>query len=274
MMIGLAVAALVAAQVSAERPPTAGRVEQRSYESRVFGGTRRMLIYTPASAGQAQPPAWLLICLWGQDYAGEIGAPAAIETLVREGRIPPLTAVFLDDPDDRFQSFETTKAIAASVADELIPQLRRTAGITADARHTIVAGYSAAGLAATYAAFARPDVFGNVLAQSGAFWRGFEGDGASEPEWLANRFNAVAARDTRFYIEVGGLETVRPGGGSVTFKDANMHLRDVLLRKGYDVTFKEVPNARHEYGHWKAEFPNGLIALTSSRAHVARVQHP
>jgi enterochelin esterase-like enzyme len=263
-MTVLAMAVLVAAQVSTQPPTTAGRLEQRSYESRVFGSTRRMSIYRPAG-GQPQSPEWLVICLWGQDYVGAIGAPAAIDSLLEDGRIPRLTAVFLDDPDDRFQSFETTQRIAASVADELIPELRRSAGIATDARHTIVVGYSAAGLAATYAGFARPEVFGNVFAQSGAFWRGFEG-GATEPEWLAKQFGSVSRRETRFYLEVGELETRRPGGASVTFKDANLHLRDVLLRKGYDVTFKEVPQAQHEFGHWKAAFPDGLVTLTSSRA--------
>jgi enterochelin esterase-like enzyme len=263
-MIALLIAATMSVPGMPSAPVIAGSLDHRTYESRVFGGARRMWIYTPDGRTQAEPPAWLVICLWGHDYVGEMQIPATLDAMIRGGRIPPVTAVFLDDPDDRFQSFDTTRSVTASIADELIPQLRAIAGRVPDARHTIVVGYSAAGLAATYAAFARPDVFGNVLAQSGAFWRGFEG-GGSEPEWLARQFDAGPRRDTRFYLEVGALETVRPGGGSVTFKDANAHLRDVLVRKGYDVIYEEVPNARHEPGHWKAAFPGGLIALTSPR---------
>jgi enterochelin esterase family protein len=148
------------------------------------------------------------------------------------------------------------------VAEELIPWARRTLGVTADAAHTIVAGYSAAGLGATYAAFAHPDAFGNVLAQSGAFWRGFEGEGASDLQWLAARFAENPRRNTRFSLEVGGAETREAGGSGVSILQANRHLRDVLRQKGYDLTYVEVPGAQHEYGHWKAAFGPALVALT------------
>jgi enterochelin esterase-like enzyme len=134
--------------------------------------------------------------------------------------------------------------------------------LAADAARIIVVGYSAAGLAAVYTAFAHPDVVGNVLAQSGAFWRGFEGEGASETEWLAVHYAAAPRRKTHFSFEVGGAE-VRPAGGTtISIKQANEHLRDTLLKQGYRVAYEEVPGAQHEYGHWKAAFGPALIALT------------
>ena len=39
------------------------------------------------------------------------------------------------------------------------------------------------------------------------------------------------------------------------------NLRDVLLKQGYAVTYREVPGAQHEYGHWKAALPAALEAL-------------
>lgn len=235
-------------------------LQPRTYPSEVFGGERRVWVYTPPSA--TARPAGLLICLWGQDYVGPIAAPDTLEALIRDGRMPPIAAIFLDQGDDRFQSFDTTRKVARSVAEELLPWARRTLGVTADAAHTIVAGYSAAGLGATYAAFAHPAVFGNVLAQSGAFWRGFDGEGASEMQWLAARFAETSRRDTRFSLEVGGAETREAGGSGVSILQANRHLRDVLEQKGYDVTYVEVPGAQHEYGHWKAAFGAALTALT------------
>jgi enterochelin esterase-like enzyme len=83
-------------------------------------------------------------------------------------------------------------------ATELIPWIRAKEKVPADAGRTIIAGYSAAGLGATFVAFQPPGLAGNVLAQSGAFWRGFEGEGASEYEWLAGQYAATPEQQTRF----------------------------------------------------------------------------
>jgi enterochelin esterase family protein len=237
------------------------RVEPATYASAVFGGTRRMLVYAPPSDVPG-PPVGLLVCLWGQDYVGPIAAPATLDTLIRERRVPPLIAVFLDDGDDRFQDFQTTTRIGRSVAEEVIPWVRSSRHLNVDAAHIIVAGYSAAGLAAAYTAFTHADTVGNVLAQSGAFWRGFDGQGASAPEWITAQVTAEPRRAVRFSLEVGGAETRAAGGSAVSIKTANEHLHEALVKKGYAVAYAEVPGGQHEYGHWQAAFGPALVALT------------
>jgi enterochelin esterase-like enzyme len=239
--------------------PPPPHLDARTYESRAFGATRRVQVYTPPAGG---PVAGLLICLWGQDYTGEIDAPRTLDGLIRGGRVPPIAAIFLEGSDDRFQSIDTTRRMADSIALEVLPWAKRTLGLRFDARHTIVCGYSAAGLGATYAAYAHPDVIGNVLAQSGAFWRAFEGEGASETGWIARQYESLPKRNMRFSLEVGGAETRPAGGTAISIKAANEHLRDVLRKKGYDLAYDEVPGAQHEYGHWKAAFGPALVALT------------
>ena len=234
-------------------------LDARTYESKAFGGTRRVQVFLPEGR---QPIAGLLICLWGQDYVGPIDAPATLDALIRAGRVPPIAAVFLEGSEDRFQDIATTRRMADSIAGEVIPWVKSALHLEVDPAHTIVAGYSAAGLGATYAAYAHPDRIGNVLAQSGAFWRAFDGEGASETEWLAKQFAAVPKRSTRFSLEVGGAETRPAGGTTISLKAANEHLRDVLTQKGYDLTYVEVPGAQHEYGHWKQAFGPALVALT------------
>ena len=252
--IGLAVL-LVVALCAAVQP---ARVQVHSYASGIFGGERRAWVYAPPAGAR---PVGLVICLWGQDYVGQIQAPDTLDTLIHAGTLPPLAAIFLEGENDRYQDIETTRRTAESIAREVIPWAKGTLGVAVDAKHTIVAGYSAAGLGATYAAYAHPESIGNVLAQSGAFWRGFDGEGASEPEWLAKHFASAPKRDTRFSLEVGGAETREAGGSGISIKQANEHLRDVLTRKGYDLTYVEVPGAQHEYGHWKAAFGPALVAL-------------
>jgi enterochelin esterase family protein len=235
------------------------RPEAVSYPSRIFGGQRQVFVYTPA--GSQAPSTGLVIFLWGHDYLDQIAAPATLDALSRDGRLRRVTAVFLDDADARYQDFQTTQRAARSIAGELIPWLRSSGRTQADAAHTAVVGYSAAGLGAGYTVFAHPDVIGTVVAQSGAFWRGFDGDGGSSPEWLRAQFAAIPLRTTRFVLEVGGAETREAGGSGVSILDANRHLHDVLVAKGYPVAYTEVPGAQHEYGHWRAALPDALAAM-------------
>ena len=238
--------------------PQAGRFQEQTYDSRVYGGPKRVWTYTPPGGN----PAGLVVCLWGADYVEQIPVRSILDDLIAKEKIPPLAAVLVDDNDLRLQDFQATQTMAASVSGEVLPWARARLHTPADPRRTIITGYSAAGLASTYVALAHPDLFGNVLSQSGAFWRAFEGTGASEPEWLAAQFGKAPTSGTAFYLEVGGGET-RVAGGVASLLDANRHLRDVLVKKKYSVAYEEVPGAQHEFGHWRSKFGDGLVSLTS-----------
>jgi enterochelin esterase-like enzyme len=99
-------------------------------------------------------------------------------------------------------------------------------------------------------------VFGNVLSQSGAFWRGNDKD--VKWEWLVGEYEAVPKRPLRFFLEAGLLEDVSRGGP--TLLAANRRLVAVLKRKGYAVIYQEV-GGTHEPIHWRGEFAEGLLSL-------------
>lgn len=146
-----------------------------------------------------------------------------------------------------------------------MPWARGRYDVTHEAGRSILCGASAGGLAAAYVALARPELFGNVLAQSGAFWRGNEGANGPPYEWLARRVATQPRRDVRFYLEVGGDETVQVVGLGPVFVEAHRRLRDALRAHGYDVVDVEVPHAHHEPAHWRQQVAPGLISLTSRR---------
>jgi enterochelin esterase family protein len=241
-----------------------GRVEERRFESKVYQRARRVWVYTPPGyMAKGKQSAGLLICFWGLDYLNEIPVPTILDNLLRKGKIPPLVAIFVDNSGDRFQNFVSTQRFTEFLSRELVPWACGNWNIPADPRRTIVTGYSAAGLEAAYVAFEHPDLFGNVLAQSGAFWRGFEGEGASEYEWLASHFAAAPKHNTKFYLEVGARENRKAAGVGPIFKDANRRLSDVLQKKGYAVSYTEVPGGEHEFIHWRSKFADGLLFLTA-----------
>lgn len=219
---------------------------------------RHAWVYTPPGYDGAGKTAYDLLVLFdGESYLSDIPAPAILDGLIATKQIRPVVAVMVDTSENRLGDLANHQRFADFAAEKLVPWVRTRWRIAGGPAHVVVGGYSAGGLAAAYVAFRHPEVFGNVLSQSGAFWRGNEG--ASTPgEWLTAELAKSPALELRFFLEVGARETQRVAGGLV-FIDTNRRLRDVLQKKGYAVTYVEVPGAQHEEGHWRTLFPQGLV---------------
>jgi len=156
---------------------------------------------------------------------------------------------------------ENPAVFADFVAKDLMSWVRKKWRSSTDPRHTIVCGYSRGGLAAAYVAWKHPEVFGNVLAQSGAFWRGNEG-GIDDPEWLTKQFQDSPRQRLRFYIEVGSEETGKTPAGPI-FIEANRRLYQTLKTKGYDVDYVEVSRGRHDPINWRFQLGEGIRFLAA-----------
>jgi enterochelin esterase family protein len=157
------------------------------------------------------------------------------------------------------EDLDNHAAFADFMSGEIMPWIRQNWLISTKAAHTMLCGYSRGGLGATYVAWKHPEMFGNVLAQSGAFWRGNEG-GTSDPEWLTQQISNSPKANLRFYIEVGAEETRKTPAGPI-FIEANRRLHHVLEAKGYNLRYVEVIGARHDPVHWRFQLPDGLMFL-------------
>jgi enterochelin esterase-like enzyme len=62
----------------------------------------------------------------------------------------------------------------------------------------------------------------------------------------------------RFYLEVGLFERISCDVGSQS--QANLHMRDVLVAKGYEVDYRNFPGG-HDYFWWRETIADGLISL-------------
>lgn len=139
------------------------------------------------------------------------------------------------------------------------PAMRERLHATSDPKQTVVGGASMGGLSAACAAFQHPEVFGNVLSQSGSYWWSPENN--PEDQWLTRQIAQKPRAPINFYLSIGLLESEQAfRGGLASMLHANRHLRDVLQAKGYNVRYQEI-NAGHDYYNWQATLGDGLMAL-------------
>jgi enterochelin esterase family protein len=242
--------------IADERPGVArGSLRVERFRSAVLGNERRVWLYAPPTE-----PAGLLVVFDGQAYTTMVPTPTILDNLLADGSIVPLAAVLIDslDGETRTRELGNNDGFVEFLTDELLPWGRAELGVTDDPARTIVAGSSAGGLAAAFAAYRRPDVFGNVLSQSGAYWWGRD----DEDEWLTHRLAEAGRLPLRFWLDAGVLETMRPAHRSdaKSILEANRALRDVLVDAGHEVHYAEFCGG-HDYVCWRGTLADGLRAL-------------
>jgi enterochelin esterase family protein len=245
----------------------AGSVQETSIHSRIYGAERRLWVYTPPGFdAKRATPYDLLVVFDGAEHLQIVPVPIILDNLLAAGRIAPMVAVLIDNGTGaaRLADLPNRAQFADFVGQEVMPWAWTGWNATRDPKRTIVTGSSAGGLAAAYLAFRHPELFGNVLAQSPALWRGNEASNDPPFEWLTGQYKAAAKLPVTFWIEVGGRETRHVLGGSgPVFLEANRRFTAVLKKKGYTVEYSEIENAEHEPGHWRDHFADGILWLTA-----------
>ena len=245
-----------------------GRVSQTTIKSEILGEERSLSIYLPPGYNLQWEPYGLLVVFDGESYGPNraVPTPIILDNLIYRLRIPPLVAVLVNSQQTRDRDLLCSEAFENFLAKELIPRIRREYHVTNDPTRVIVAGSSYGGLSAACTAFRHPDVFGNVLAQSGSFNYAPKNPGnpdddyAVETGWLIKQFVLASRLPLRFYLQAGWLE----GGPFGNILSSNRRLRDVLEAKGYPVTYDEYTGG-HDYLSWRRSLGEGLIALVGSQ---------
>jgi enterochelin esterase-like enzyme len=248
-------------------PVRRGTIEEKTVASALIKSPGGIWIYTPPGYSPTDGPYPLVYLLDGAAYVSNrfAAAPATLDNLINHGRIRPAVVCF----DARNRGANSAGIAGAqrygdALVKETIPMLRASYAISTNPADVIIGGFSAGGRAAAQIALFQPDVFGNVLSQSGAFR---EASGGEEPNASARAFLEAPRKPIRFYLEVGRYDNVPATGRPLyelvldeTNLMGNRHLRDVLLAKGYDVIYREVGGG-HDFVHWRAMLADGLMTL-------------
>lgn len=239
-----------------------GQVSRHTLPVGVLGDARQVGIYLPP--GKQAPDAslpWLLL-LDGEGYLQTVGVADLLDNLIADGALPPLVAIALDtvNPAKRAAELAPDSQLARFVSEELLPWARREWPISHDPAQAAVAGASLGGLASTHLATTHPEIFGNVLSQSGSYWWRPAGPvqvlAGSDIGWTYERYvdRAQAPRlPLRFYLEVGRWE-------NPVMPLVNRRFRDLLNTQGYELCYRELEGG-HDFSVWRESLGDGLVAL-------------
>ncbi|MEU4210962.1 enterochelin esterase [Streptomyces sp. NPDC026206] len=221
-------------------------------------GGRRVGVHLPAGHRADAGPYAVAVLLDGEVWGPVLDFGATMDNLHADGRIPATVTLMVETMgrDRRMADLSCSEEFVDWLADVLLPWAARQYGTTDAPERTVVAGQSAGGLTAAFAAFRRPERFGNALSQSGSFWwpDGTEFDDGSE--WLTRQYATRERLPVRFHLEVGLQEWM--------LLPQNRHLRNVLEARGYDVAYHEF-NGGHDYACWRGGLAVGLVGLLSGR---------
>jgi enterochelin esterase-like enzyme len=237
-----------------------GKVTTHKFKSNLLDNERTVWIYIPSGYDSQEINYGMLILFDGGSYISWVPTPTILDNLIAERLIPSIIAVFVSHPNQvlRNQELSCSESFTQFLVEELVPWVKSTYQVTENPALTIIGGSSNGGLGATYAAFRHPEVFGNVLSQSGAFM--YSPPDENEPEWLIRKIKAMPPLPIRFHLDYGLMETSQAETDAPSILETNRHLSDVLLGKGYRVHYREF-NGGHEYINWRGHLANGLIAL-------------
>ncbi len=244
------------------------RLSAHRWDSPLLQAPRTVWVHEPAVP--AGPGGYgVLIAFDGHRALDAMGLPAILDGLTAARAIRPTIAVFIESLFDwRHVELPRHEPFADFLAEELMPWLAARFAITADPTRTTLTGVSLGGLAASFVALRHPERFGNVLSQSGAYWWepiDLEARYIAPEErrggWHAAAYEAAPRAPVRFYLDVGLLEGGR--GTSTDLLREVRRFRDVLLGRGYEVTYREY-NGGHAWACWRAAFADALVSLVGT----------
>lgn len=238
-----------------------GNTHTVSFYSDVLRNDREITVYHPPGTLKQDEPVPVLFFFDSNAYRSKVPTPAILDNLIAEKRIPPSIAVFIANAsrEARASELPCNPDFGKFMANELLPWVEEHIGFEPHASQTLLSGSSYGGLASACVAFQYPEKFGLVLSQSGSFWWGPEFRKVQDfkPEWVSRQYATEPVKPIRFYLTAGLFET---GWQPSDILPSNRHLNDVLLAKGYRVTYREVA-AGHDYFSWRATLADGLITL-------------
>ena len=208
-------------------------------------GERDVYLYAPPGKG----PVPLLIVYDGPDYLHRGRLTTIVDNLIADRRIRPIAIAFLQNARARRNvEYICSDATISWLDKEVLPLARkhlRLVNIKDKPGAYGVLGASAGGLMAMYTGLRMPEIFGNVISQSGVF--ALEGRDFAAVDLVRHRH----AHDLKIWMDIGIFDDLL---------EDNRRMFHLLQEKEYNITYREFSGG-HNYTSWRDNVWRGLEAL-------------
>ena len=211
----------------------------------VSGRTRRVTLYAPP----VDEPVALLVAYDGQDYLKSARLAWIIEAMLEQGRIPPLAIAFVENGGwARTLEYACAEAPLEFLCDQVLStayEHLNLLDIDANPGAFGVVGASMSGLAALYTGLRLQQIFGRVLAQSGAYTL----EGYEYVVWELVKHGDPSL--LKVWLDAGSMEHL---------VDCNRQMAALLAERGYATQYHEYSGG-HNYTVWRNDLPSGIEYL-------------
>ncbi len=256
-----------------------GDLRLHSFRSRTFRNSRFLRVWLPpgygdpANSGRRYPVLYLNdgqnLFESSTSFTGvEWQVDETADRLIREGAIPPLLIVGIDNTGrDRVREYMPHRSLhpvmlraqggryPTFMVKEVMPYIARKYRVASGPENTGLGGSSLGALIALYTAEAQPGVFGRLLLESPSLW-------ASNRQIIRDS-RRVKRWPERIVLGIGTAEVGRPDRDQSIVDDVR-ELAAILGRAGLDPRRLRVfieEGAPHHESAWARRFPEALSFL-------------
>jgi enterochelin esterase-like enzyme len=226
-----------------------GTVTKHTLTSGLFlvGGKRDVWLYRPPTDEQVP----LVVVFDGDGYLRRQFIHNIVDNLIAQGRIRPIAlAMVANGKGARFLEYVCSEATLTWVAQDVVDLAKQHLNlldIEQNASAYGVLGSSMGGLMSLYTALRLPEIFGNVMSQSGSVALAF----MKQPRLLDQIAEQYTGAPLNVWMDCGMYEHLT---------DANRTLSELLTEKGHRVTYREYAGW-HNVTCWRDELPHAFETL-------------
>jgi predicted alpha/beta superfamily hydrolase len=256
-----------------------GDLRLHEFHSRTFHNNRFLRVWLPPgyddpeNAGQSYPVLYLNdaqnLFEASLSFTGvEWGADETADRLIREGTIPPMMIVGIDNAgSNRLREYMPHRSLQpimlrvqgrhypSFLMKEVMPFVARNYRVATGPENTGLGGSSLGALIALYTAMVRPQVFGRLLIESPSLW-------ASNRQLIKDS-RSVKAWPERIFLATGTAEAGREDRDRSMVDDVR-ELAGILRRAGLGeqrLRLVVQEGAKHHESAWAGRLPEALSFL-------------
>lgn len=206
---------------------------------------RYFSIYNPYELENTLNKYGMILFMDGKEHINLLSSNKILDNLIFKKKIPPIFGVFIESTDNRSKDLRCSKEFEKFIIYELIPFIQKKYNISKNPYKNVITGFSLGGLMATYMGLNHPEIFQNVLSQSGSYYFKLK-DLKKQIYKSTNKL--------KFYIDVGILENKK------IMIDSNKKLYGILRKNRFKVKYEEFKSG-HDFLSWGEFLARGLINL-------------